>query len=34
MTKGYVKDFFGKDTKMRSWIFDNGIDFLFCVLFP
>lgn len=26
MTKGYVKDFFGNDTEMRSWIFDNGIE--------
>lgn len=25
MTKGYVKDIFGNDTEMQSWIFDNGI---------
>ena len=24
--KGYVKDFFGNDTEMQSWIFDNGIE--------
>lgn len=26
MTKGYVKDFFGNDTEMQSWIFENGIE--------
>lgn len=24
--KGYVKDFFGNDTEMQKWIFDNGIE--------
>lgn len=26
MKKGYVKDFFGNDTEMQSWIFENGIE--------
>ena len=26
MTKGYVKDFFGNDTEMQKWTFENGIE--------